>query len=65
MTACMYYTPNGGFLANDTSFCTNKVGKLQHALQFQLFIYVIIKITRRSTTIPLDEFAAKQQKKEQ
>ena len=33
-------------------------------LQFQLIIYVIVKITRRDTTIPVYEFAAKQPRKE-
>ena len=33
-------------------------------LQFQLIVYAIIKITRRGTTVPLYELAAKQPKKE-
>ena len=64
MIACMYYAPNNGFTANDASFCNNKVGQLRDTLQFHLIVYVIIKITRSSTTVPLYEFAAKLPKKE-
>ena len=63
MIACMNYAPNGGFTANDASFYKNKVGQL-HMLQFQLIVYAIIKMTRRGTTVPLYELAAKQPKKE-
>ena len=34
MTAHMYYAPNGGFTADDTSFYENKV--LHDMLQFQI-----------------------------
>ena len=61
MTACMYYAPNGGFTANDASFYKNKVGQLYDTLQ--LIIYAIIKMTRRGTSVPLNELAAKQPKK--
>ena len=64
MTAYMYSTPNDGFTANDPSFYKNKVGQLHNGLQFQLIVYAIIKITRRGTTVPLYEFAAKQPIKE-
>ena len=63
MTAYMYYTSNGGFTAYDASFYKNKIGQLHDMLQFQLIIYAIIKITKRGTSIPLYEFAAKQPKK--
>ena len=66
MITCMYYTPNGSFTANDGSFYKNKVGEIHvhDTLQFQLIVYAIIKITRRGTTEPLYEFAAKQLKKQ-
>ena len=64
MIAYMHYTPNGGFTDNNASFYKNKVGQLDDTLQFRLIVYVIIKITRRGTTVHLYVFAAKQPKKE-
>ena len=63
MIACMYYTPNGGFTANDTLFYKNKVGQQYNTLQFQLIAYAITKITISGTTVPLYEFAAEQAEK--
>ena len=64
MIVCMYYAPNGGFTAKDAAFYHDKVGQQHNSLQFQLIVYAITKITRRYTTAPLYEFAAKQPQKE-
>ena len=52
-----YYTPNDGLTANDASFYKNKVVSLH-------YVYGIIKITTRGTTVPLYKLAAEQPKKE-
>ena len=63
MTARMYHTPNDGFSVNGASFLrTTWLAPRQ--VQFQLIINAIIKITRRGTTVPLNQFVTKQPKKE-
>ena len=64
MTAYIYYTPTGDFTENDASFYKNNVDFPHDMLQFQLIVYAIIKTTKRGTTVPLYECAAKQPKKE-
>ena len=49
-----YYTPKGGFTANNALFYKAKLASYTDvAVSFQLIIYVIIKISIRATTVLL------------